>query len=79
MTHFAHYAHSPQPSIGLFPTWKSEYVDRHVPRRVDRHTGFFEPAAFVIHALSNPGSPADDDVSLIDAMARGDEPAAAVL
>lgn len=79
MTHFAHYAHSRPTSVGLYPTWKSEYVDRHVPRRVARRTGFFEPPAFVMHALSNPGSPANDDVSLIDAMARGEEPAAAAL
>ena len=65
------------PRAGLYPDGTSEYVARGAHDRVVRHPSNFEP-----HSVSIPLAPANvptDDLSLVDAMARGDERSAALL
>lgn len=82
-------AFTPPPSmhaIGLYPAAKSEYVDRHAishptsqqAERDARRSSQFEPYAVNVSA-STASLSTDDDLSLVAAMARGEERAASVL
>ncbi len=71
-------------AVGLYPAPNSEYVDRHVlsghadERAATRRVRPFEPYAVNASTTAAP-STADDDLSLVAGMARGDERAATAL
>lgn len=62
---------------GLFHGWTSEYVALCASEREVRRTSFFE--AYSVNAPPPAANATTSDLSLVEAMARGNEPAAASL
>lgn len=76
--HISQHTPSPIPPAGLYPGSDSEYVGRHALQRDDRRVGPYEPLSVNLPAPATETSTVDD-VSLVQAMARGEERAAAAL